>query len=144
MHHRYGTPIIETKLNSWKKFKKAARWAMNQHSWATSVSDLQRQLEWPALHQRRLYARLVLMFKIKNNDIAIPLPSYIMMPTMRSTRSLSSGAWRPIQMNTSCDSYKYSFFSRTIVDWNRLPDKVTMTKDLERFKTAVANHVFTY
>eukprot|EP00794_Sanderia_malayensis_P005534 gene5533-6219_t len=74
-HHRNKMEQLE------KVQRKAARWAMNQHSWATSVSHLQRQLEWPALHQRRLYARLVLMFKIKNNDIAIPLPSYIMMPT---------------------------------------------------------------
>ena len=124
--------------------RKAARWAMNQYSWTASVSGFLRQLEWPPLHQRRLCARLVIMFRIKNNDIAITLPSYVMMPTIRTTRSLSSGAWRPIQMSTTCDNYKFSFFRRTIVDWNRLPNEIIMIEDLERFKAAVASHVLTY
>ena len=137
-HHRNKIEQLE------KVQRKAARWAMNQYSWTASVSDLLHQLEWPPLHQRRLYARLIIMFKIKNNDIAITIPSYVMMPTIRTTRSLSSGAWRPIQMSTTCDNYKFSFFPRTIVDWNRLTNEIIMIEDMERFKAAVADQVLTY
>ena len=137
-HHRNKVEQLE------KVQRKAARWAMNQYSWTASVSDLLHQLEWPPLHQRRLYARLIIMFKIKNNDIAVTIPSYVMMPTIRTTRSLSSGAWRPIQMSTTCDNYKFSFFPRTIVDWNRLTNEIIMIEDMERFKAAVADQVLTY
>ena len=137
-HHKNKIEQLE------KVQRKAARWAMNQYNWAASVSDLQRQLEWPPLHQRRLYARLVIMYKIKNNDIAITILPYVMMPTMRTTRSLSSGAWRPIQMCTKCDNYKFSFFPRTIVDWNRLANEIIMIEDMGRLKAALANHVLIY
>ena len=122
-HHKNKIEQLE------KVQRKAAKWAMNQYSLTASVSDFLRQLKWPPLHQRRLCAQLVIMFRIKNNDIAITLPSYIIMPTIRTTRSLSSGAWRPIQMSTTCDNYK--FFPRTIVDWNRLPNEIIMIEDLE-------------
>ena len=132
-HHRNKIEQLE------KVQRKAARWAMNQYSYTVSVSDLLHQLEWPTLHQQRLYARLITMFKIRKNDTAITIPSYVMVPTMRTTRSLSSGAWGPIQMLTKYDNYKFSFFPRTIVDWNRLPNEIIMIEDMERFKTAVAN-----
>jgi len=70
-HHKNKIEKLE------KVQRKAARWVRNQYSWTASVSDFLRQLEWPPLHQRRLCARLVIMFRIKNNDIAITLPSYV-------------------------------------------------------------------
>ena len=38
-------------------------------------------------------------------------------------------------MSTACDSYKYSFFPRRIIDWNKLPDKLIMIEGMEQFKT---------
>ena len=85
-------PHHKNKIDQLEKVqRKAARWVRNQYSWTASVSDFLRQLEWPPLHQRRPFAWLVIMFRIKNNDVSITLPSYVMIPTIRTTRSLSLG-----------------------------------------------------
>ena len=48
------------------------------------------------------------------------------------------------QMSTTCDNYKFSFFPRTIVNWNRLTNEIIMIEDMERFKALVANQVLTF
>ena len=43
-------PHYRSKIEQLEKVQgKAARWARNQYSWTTGVSDLLRQLEWPPL-----------------------------------------------------------------------------------------------
>ena len=63
-------------------------------------------------HNKQFFVTMLLT----NNEQRIRATSHIQRP-IRTTRSLSSGAWRPIQMSTTCDNYKFSFFPRTIVDW---------------------------
>jgi hypothetical protein len=36
--------------------------------------------------------------------------------------------------------YNYSFFVKTVIDWNHLPDEVVQASSLEAFKTALNEH----
>ena len=59
-----------------------------------------------------------MMHKIIHQQIAIPLPEYFK-PRGRSTRSQHQH--RFTRLSTSSDSYKFSFFPRTMKDWDALP-----------------------
>ena len=57
----------------------AARWVHHDYSHYTSVSSLQKQLNWPSLSVRRL--RIVLFYKICHQNIAIPTPPIYKYPS---------------------------------------------------------------
>ena len=55
------------------------------------------------------------------------------------TRNSEPMKFIPIQ--TSCDEYKYSFWPRTINDWNSLlPNTIIMTS-ISNFKAAANNYI---
>lgn len=63
------------------------------------------------------------MYKILNKQIAIDIPPEV----VKQSRSLRrSHKYSFIQIQTRVDSDKYSFFPRTIIDWNSLPESVVM------------------
>ena len=90
----------------------AARWVHRDNSHYTSVSSLQKQLNWPSLSDRRLQSRLVLFCEICHQNIAIPIPSYLQIPlrTTRHTLNINENSYRYRQLSTSTDTYKYSYF----------------------------------
>ena len=42
------------------------------------------------------------------------------------------------------DYYKYSFYPRTITEWNNLPREITLSSSLAAFKTAIFNIYWPY
>ena len=70
----------------------------------------------PILAERRLKTRLVLFYKIVHCLVAIP--SHILVPTDSRTRQNHLQTFRQIQ--TTKDTYKWSFFPNTIIQWNML------------------------
>ena len=70
-----------------------------------------------------------------SNDEARVLRSYKYLVTVDPFfRHLNSKAFNTI--HTSKDCYKYSFFPRTIKDWNSLPYKISTIKECQTFKLA--------
>ena len=74
-------------------------------------------LGWRRLDLRRIDARLGVFYKIRNDLVAIPLVDYLT-TTNRPPRHSHPQAFRTIQALT--DTYKFSFFPRTVVHWNAL------------------------
>ena len=64
--------------------RRATRWILN-YSPYQSVTELQQQLNLRTLEQRRVDAKVIMMFKIIHGLVAIPVPPYFEQP-MRSTR----------------------------------------------------------
>lgn len=63
------------------------------------------------------------MYKILNKQIATDIPPEV----VKQSRSLRRcHKYSLIQIQTRVDSDKYSFFPRTIIDWNSLPESVVM------------------
>ena len=87
------------------------------------------------LNIRRTNKRLTIFHKAINGHLALPIGH--LQPVLRRTRHLNSKAYNTI--HTSKDCYKYSFFPRTIKDWNSLPDKIATIKEPHKFKFALAH-----
>ena len=84
-----------------------------------------------------IISRLTLLHKALHQKVSIPLPSYIQQPS-RQTRQYHRR--RFMRLGSSNDKYKYSFFPRTLTDWNNLPENLIEIDDSEKFKTSITLH----
>ena len=118
--------------------RRAARRVTNDYSYS-SVTDMLSNLGWRSLENRHTDTRLAMFYKIFYGLVAIPLPSYFEHPEVY-TRHMHSLSYR--QIHTSVCYYKYSFFTVSIVLWNKLPADLFLVPDLDSFKTGVSkiNH----
>lgn len=90
----------------------------------------------PVAHRRKVH-RLTILYMATQGDIAINIPDYVQHQS-RHTRSHHQDRFIPL--STSSDIYKYSFFPRTIVEWNNLPPEiVTSNISIPAFKKAVSH-----
>ena len=118
--------------------RNAARWVTNKpYNWQnpTSSTQIVTDLQWPTLEQRRTWADATLMYKVVHCLVAIPITYHPPLATIRSTRGSHSMKFIPFR--PKIDVYKYSFFPRTVVTWNGLPDSVVTCTSLDSFKTSV-------
>ena len=102
-----------------------------QHSRNVSVTSLLQQLAWRSLQERRLVARLTMLFKALDNKAAVQIPEDFG-PSSRTTRS-SHGS-QHLLPHTRTDTFKYSYFPRTIKTWNILPAQNVYAPDADAFK----------
>ncbi len=94
-------------------------------------------LKWKSLETRRKEARLAMMYKIENDLVAVEKQKQAC-PPLRFSRNMHS---KSFQIPSSKSDYrKWSFFPRTIRDWNNLPPDIVLAGSLESFKTQVATH----
>ena len=77
-----------------------------------------KMLDIPTLQDRRKkQARMKLFKKIINNNSVVKVPSYVLRNTA-STRQCSFNSQTFVLLQCETESYKNSFFSRTIKDWD--------------------------
>ena len=114
--------------------RKAARFVQNDYRQQSSVSSMMKELGWRPLHKRRREQRLVMLFKILHSLVAIsPIDHHLALnerPSRKHSKQL-----RIITANS--DSYKFSFFPRTIKDWNNLGDSEVSCQAIDQFKAAM-------
>ena len=117
--------------------RRAARFCHNDYKTIEKgcVSEMIMKLNLEPLNIRRTNKRLTIFHKAINGHLALPIGH--LQPVLRRTRHLNSKAYNTI--HTSKDCYKYSFFPRTIKDWNSLPDKIATIKEPHKFKFALAH-----
>jgi hypothetical protein len=87
------------------------------------------QLQWEPLQVRRVKIILVLLYNIQHGLVAIPAETYLVAGDTRTR-----GEHKFCPPNVRKDVYKYSFFPRTIGDWNRLLPHVACATSLEGLK----------
>ena len=103
-----------------------------------SVSLLLQSLNWPTLQIRRECSHLVFLYKIINQIIQIPahyLPTRSPITTTRTRNDMKFLHYQP-----SIDCFKYSFFPRTIPEWNKLPQYIVNADSIETFKELLCGH----
>ena len=112
----------------------AARWTLGRYRNTSSVSDMLNELGWRSLEQRRADARLVMMYKLRNNMLAID-PSPYLKPAQGSIARVYPH--RYITLDTNTKIYARSFYPNTIRQWNCLPPHVALAPTLNAFKRQV-------
>jgi hypothetical protein len=117
--------------------RRAARYmyVIGRHRNRSSINTMLEDLKWKSLQTRRKEARLIMMYKIINNMVAINSENHLTKP-MRKSRHVQNHSYA-IPSATK-DFRKWSFFVNTVKDWNNLPPDIAAAKSLESFKAQVA------
>jgi hypothetical protein len=92
-------------------------------------------LKWKSLQTRRKEARLIMMYKIINNMVAINSENHFTKPTRKSSHVQNHSYAIP---SATKDFGKWSFFVNTVKDWSNLPPDIAAAKSIESFKAQVA------
>jgi len=111
-------PHTSTNINRLEAVQRSAtRICFNNFSRYLNVTAMLNNLELPSLQSRRYKSKVHMLYKIIHNlvyipsDCLTPLPSY-----------LRNGCYN--QLNTTVDSYKFSFYPSVIKLWNTLPQHI--------------------
>ena len=117
--------------------RRAARFCHNDYKTIKKgrMSEMIEKLNLEPLNIRRTNGRLTIFHKAINGHLALPIGH--LQPVLRRTRHLNSKAYNTIHASKDC--YKYSFFPRTIQDWNSLPDVPATIKEPHKFKLALTH-----
>lgn len=134
----YGCPVWDPYTQKHidavaKVQRRAARFVLNDYNWSTSVTHLQSRLNWPPLDVRRKILRCSEFQKIVSGISPI---SYNLARSNSHTRNSYNGLTY-INILSSTNTYKFSFFPRTISDWNSLPVSIRYIKDNSSFVKAL-------
>ena len=92
--------------------------------------------KWTPLAERRREQRLILLFKIVNDLVAIPTDDII---TFNNRPSRNTNNRQIKVLSTNTDIYKNSYFPKTIKDWNNLSDSAVHCKTVTAFKAALTS-----
>ena len=110
---------------------RAARFVKNEYRrQGVSVTGLKESLDWRSLQERRFITRQTLFYKAHHGLAAVDIPPYIGRPPPPNPDDREKRTSHDIQYragHTRVDSYKYSFFPRTIQSWNILDESVVTT-----------------
>lgn len=113
-------PYTKTNIDALERIqRKAVRFIFSKYRTSDSPSDLMAQHNIQSLQLRRKIHRLKFLFLLYNNKLSLSPEPYIKPLTARRTRHRHSATLTPY--NTRTNIFKYSFFPRTVADWNSLP-----------------------
>ena len=110
---------------------RAARFVKNEHRrQGVSVTGLKESLKWRSLQERRFISRQTLFYKAHHGLAAVDIPPYIGRPPPPNPDDREKRTSHDLQYrsgHTRVDTYKYSFFPRTIQAWNILDEYIVTT-----------------
>ena len=116
--------------------RRAARFVNNNYDYRASVTDMINNLNWESLEIRRQKARLSMLYKIQNNLVEIAPP-----PFLHAPQRPRPGYPHQLQVvYVSTESYKNSFFIRTIRQWNSLHPSIGTLCSYGAFQTALSSY----
>ena len=119
--------------------RKAARFCLQNFTKTASVTDMLSDLKWDTLETRRKKNRLTLMYKLSHNLVDINTEEHLIPNSELRTRN--SHAFKYRMPKVSKDVFKFSFFPRSITEWNSLPADLVNCKSLSDFKLNLGKHV---
>ena len=114
--------------------RRAARFVLGRYNNTSSVGDMLYELGWTSLQTRRQTLRLCMMYKIHKGLIAMDAQEF-MTPLQRRSRHVNSNAYKIPRSKT--DYHMYSFFPRTIREWNSLANETVNAPNLTAFKKSL-------
>ena len=140
-------PLLEYSSAAWDPYTKenvkklemvqrrAARYVLNRFNYLSSVDEMLQELQWNTLEERRKKDRLVMFYKIHNDQTGIDTEKYLK-PLGRVSRHVNNQAYEVPFAFT--DYYKFSYFPRTINEWNVLPNETVNASSLTAFTNYIS------
>ena len=116
--------------------RRAARFVLGRYNNTSSVGDMLYELGWTSLQTRRQTLRLCMMYKIHKGLIAMDAQEF-MTPLQRRSQHINSNAYKSPRSKT--DYHMYSFFPRTIREWNSLTNETVNAPNLKAFKKSLSS-----
>ena len=113
--------------------RKAARWIQNDFSRTSSVSSMMVNLGLEPLEEGRRISRLAFLYKILHEEVAVPASELGIIRNPRATRGLYTRD-KLIVPRCNTTQLQNHFVSRTIPQWNKLPDDSTSAGSVQAFK----------
>ena len=114
--------------------RRAARFVKADYGRQSSVTNMMQGLGWQKLENRRREARLVLLYKVVHGLVAIPHKGHI---EKNKSKTRAKNTQRLKVYAPKTDIFKFSFFPRTIKDWNLLDNDTANAPSLDDFKQKV-------
>ena len=134
-------PPTKADSNKLEKIQRtAARWILSSYSYKTSVTSLLQQLQLESLEERRKIQRLAFMYKILNDQVAVPATSVDLTLSSRPSRGVDANQQKLVTVRCHTEIYRQSYCIRTVKDWNTLPQSIVSAGSLALFKSRLASH----
>lgn len=115
--------------------RRAVRFIFNKYKRTDSPSSLMLANKIPTLEQRRKISRLKFLFLLYHNRLNVNARAFIQPFLSRTSRNRHSHNLLSYQTRTNL--FKYSFFPRTISDWNSLPENIVSLESASAFESAL-------
>ena len=136
--------------------KHAVKWILNEDPYVSYTDNdflsKQKGLDLLPIRQKFLYSDLVLFYNIVYKLVNIKLPTYVirMEPqnvarVTRSTQSIAEGTDRTkmkCNIRPKVNSFRDSYFYRTVEHWNMLPLELRNVESLAAFKVGLKEHLW--
>lgn len=131
-YHSYVRPKLEYAAVVWDPYtknnidklekiqRKAVRFIFSKFRRTDSPSELMIANNIPKLQLRRQKFRLDFLCSLTKHELAIDPSLYISALTTKHTRHHNPRSLTPYQAHT--DTYKFSFFPRTVAEWNSIAE----------------------
>ena len=134
-------PHCKTHIESLEKVhKRATRFTTNNYTKTPGITThLKQQINMDPLTLRRQAHRLTMLYKITNNQIDINKHEYLDHANTYRTRNTHNHKYHTL--SASSDAYKHSFFPKTIIDWNSLPEHIVNANTPDTFKKLTLTHL---
>ena len=96
-------------------------------------------VNWEPLYQRRMFSRLVMVYRILRDNIAIPKDLFFQLNTYQQTRSSTNLKLTRFQPRGNVD--KFAFALRAVPEWNSLPVHIVNAPSVEAFRQRLSSHL---
>lgn len=125
-------PYTKTNIQALESIqRKAVRFIYSKYRSSDSPTQLMTQHNIPTLKLRRKIQRLKFLYLLKNNKLSMSPEHYIQPLTARRTRHRHAESLTPFNARTNV--FKFSFFPRTVTEWNELPAySITSTDSIDQ------------
>ena len=117
----------------------AARFGKGDYRWTASVSAMIEDLNCDSLALRRQQTRLTTMYKISHNLIEVDKAKFINLASEQRTRGTHN--FKYFIEHSNKDAHRFSFYPRTIREWNKLPWDVVNASSLPDYKAKLKQYL---
>ena len=137
--------------------RRAVKWILKEPYKTKSYSDedflnKQRNIELLPMKFKFVFSDLILFYKIINKLVNIDLPKYVtriepqdVKKVTRSTKATADGIDKSkfrCKIMPKVNSFRDSYFYRTVEQWNSLPLKIRDLNDINKFSDDMKEHLW--